>query len=243
MDDEKERAELTSGSEAKAAGAGTERAEQAAGTEAGPSGAEPKENVVSVWHGSGNTSWFRRRWFEGYTQYETLEENGKRVMHNVYPGYWYIQELDRRQRWQHRIAYIVLSLLSFGLLLFGSTRVIPPNIHWLGGVPAFVGLFTLCWALYGVVNDFIVPQKRTIGDYRSSSLSIIRGALVSAIASGVLVLVTLVYAVIGSPNPGLHVLAAAVELAAGGLAFAVFRLEKKVKYTKKQSELAGKYTM
>lgn len=220
-----------------------ELVERTEGTGTETSGAEPEENVVSVWHGSGNTSWFRRRWFDGYTQYETLEENGKRVMHHVYTGYWYIQELDERGRRQHRIAYIGLVLISAALLLFGSTRTIAANIHWPGGVPAFIGLFALAWALYGVVNDFIVPQKRTIGDYRASSLSIIRGGLVCAIASGVLALVTLVYAVIGSAGPWLHVLAAAAELAAGALAFAAYRMEKKVKYTKKQSELAGKYTM
>ena len=204
---------------------------------------EEEENVISVWHGSGNTSWLRRRWFEGYTQYETLDPDGKRVMHNVYTGYWYIQELDQRGRWQHRIAYILLSLISAALLLFGSTRVIAVNIHWPGGTPAFVGLMALAWVLYGVVNDFIVPQKRTIGDYRSSSLSIIRGGLVSAIACGVLVLVTLGYALFGSEKPGLHILSAAVELVAGGLGFLNYWYEKKVQYTKKQSELAGKYTM
>lgn len=204
---------------------------------------EEEENVVSVWYGSGNTSWFRRRWFEGYTQYETLEPNGKRVMHNVYTGYWYIQELDQRGRWQHRIAYIVLSLISFALLLFGSTRVIAANLHWPGGTPAFVGLMGLLWVLYGVVNDFIVPQKRTIGDYRASSKSILNGGLVSTIASGVLVLVTLGYALFGGGNPGLHILAAAAELLAGALAYLNRWYEKKVVYTKEQSELAGKYTM
>ena len=204
---------------------------------------EPEENVVSVWYGSGNTKWFRRRHFEGYTQYETLEPNGKRVMHHVYTGYYYTQELDQRGRWQHRIAYIVLSLLSAALILFGSTRVIAANIHWPGGVPAFAGLFGLAWVLYGVVNDFIVPQKRTIGDYRASSLSIERGGLVSAIACGVLAVVTLVYALIGSEKTMLHLLAAAAELVAGALAFWINRLETKVQYTQSRSELAGKYTM
>ena len=225
----------------------------------------PEENVVSVWHGSGNTSWFRRRWFEGYTQYETLEEDGRKVMHNVYTGYWYIQELDQRERRQHRIVYILLSLAGEALLLFGCTRVIAANWRWPCGLPAFVGLFSLLWALYGVVNDFIVPQKRTIGDYRASSLSILRGGLVCAVASCLLAVITLVFAVIciADPelhvlgeyvkhmmslhpdfaSPGLHVLTAAAELAAAALAFLEYRMEKKVKYTKKQSELAGKYTM
>ena len=204
---------------------------------------EPEENVVSVWHGSGNTKWFRKRWFDGYTQYETLEPNGKRVTHNVYTGYWYIQELDKRGRMQHRIAYIALTLLSAALLLFGSTRYIAANVHWPGGVPEFVGFFGLCWILYGVVNDFIVPQKRTIGDYRASSLSVKRGGLLSAVSCGVTCLVTLGYTIAGSAKTGLHLLAAGSELVAGALALLVWWLESKVKYTEKQSELAGKYTM
>ncbi len=204
---------------------------------------QQEEKVVSVWQGSGNTRWFHRRWFEGYTQYETLEPNGKLVTHHVYTGYWYIQELDKRGQWLHRLAYIALCLISAALILFASTRVIAANLHWPGGVPAFVELFGLFWVLYGVVNDFIVPQKRTIGDYRASSLSIIHGGLVAAVAAGVLALVTVGYAIFVGKDTGLHLLAAAAELAAGGLAFLNYWLEKKVKYTKERSELAGKYTM
>ena len=100
-----------------------------------------------------------------------------------------------------------------------------------------------CWALYGVVNDFIVPQKRTIGDYRATSVSIMRGSMTAAVACGVLALVTLGYTIAGSANTGLHLLAAAAELVGGGLGLLSFFYEKKVKYTEKQSELAGKYTM
>ena len=110
-------------------------------------------------------------------------------------------------------------------------------------MPAFAALFGRAWVLYGVVNDRIVPQKRTIGDYRSSSLSIIRGGLASAVASGVLALVTLGYLLAGSPKSGQHLLAAGAELVAGGLALLMCLTERKVKYTKQQSELAGKYTM
>ena len=204
---------------------------------------EPEENVVSVWYGSGNTKWFRRRHFEGYTQYETLEPNGKRVMHHVYTGYYYTQELDKRGRAVHRLAYTLLALAAGALLLLGSTRPVAANIHWPGGVPAFAGLFGLAWVLYGVVNDLLVPQKRTIGDYRASSLSVLRGALVGAIASGVLVLVTVGYAIVTKADVGLHLLAAGAELVAGVLALGIWRLEKNVKYTQSRSELAGKYTM
>ena len=63
------------------------------------------------------------------------------------------------------------------------------------------------------------------------------------VTAGVLTVVTLVYTVLGSEKTGLHLLAAAAELAAGGLAFLVRWLESKVKYTESRSELAGKYTM
>lgn len=204
---------------------------------------EPEENVVSVWYGSGNTKWFRRRRFEGYTQYETLEPDGRRVMHHVYTGYYYTQELDKRGRTVHRLAYTLLALAAGALLLFGSTRRVAANIHWPGGVPAFAGLFGFAWVLYGVVNDLLVPQKRTIGDYRASSLSVLRGALVGAVASGVLVLVTVGYAIVVKTDVGLHLLAAGAELAAAALALGIWRLEKTVKYTQSRSELAGKYTM
>jgi hypothetical protein len=204
---------------------------------------EPEENVVSVWYGSGNTKWFRRRHFEGYTQYETLEPDGRRVMHHVYTGYYYTQELDKRGRNIHRLAYTLLALAAGALLLLGSTRPVAANIHWPGGVPAFAGLFGLAWVLYGVINDLLVPQKRTIGDYRASSLSVLRGALVGAIASAVLVLVTVGYAIVLKTDVGLHMLAAGVELVAGALALVIWRLEKNVKYTQSRSELAGKYTM
>ena len=204
---------------------------------------EPEENVVSVWYGSGNTKWFRRRHFEGYTQYETLEPDGRRVMHHVYTGYYYTQELDQKGRWTHRAAYTALALAAGALLLVGSTRPVAANIHWPGGVPAFAGLFGLAWVLYGVVNDLLVPQKRTIGDYRASSLSVLRGALVGAIASGVLVLVTVGYAIALHKDVGGHLLAAGVELVGGVLALAIWYLEKQVKYTQSRSELAGKYTM
>lgn len=213
--------------------------------EAEPRSAEntPEENVVSVWYGSGNTKWFRKRWFDGYTQYETLEPNGKKVMHNVYTGYYYTQELDQRGRWTHRAAYILLALAAAALMLFGSTRAIAANMHWPGGVPAFAGLFGLVWVLYGVVNDFLVPQKRTIGDYRATSKSILRGGLVAAVAAAVLMVVTLVYTLLGSENTGLHLLSAGAELVTAVLAALIAWLEKKVKYTESRSELAGKYTM
>ena len=95
---------------------------------------EPEENVVSVWYGSGNTKWFRRRHFEGYTQYETLEPNGKKVMHHVYTGYYYTQELDKEGRIKHRIVYIAFAVIAAALLLFGSTRYIAANMRWFGGV-------------------------------------------------------------------------------------------------------------
>ena len=220
-----------------------EKALESKEAQAATTPAEPEENVVSVWYGSGNTKWFRRRHFEGYTQYETLEPNGKKVLHHVYTGYYYTQELDQEGRMKHRIVYFGFALMSAALLLFASTRYAAVNIHWPGGVPAFAGLFGLCWLLYGVVNDCIVPQKRTIGDYRASSLAIQRGGLVTVIACGVYALVAIGYAIVVRQRIGLHIVCVLAALVAGGLAFIVRWLESKVQYTQSRSELAGKYTM
>lgn len=204
---------------------------------------EPEENVVSVWYGSGNTSWFRRRHFDGYTMYETLEKNGKKVMHTIYTGVYYTPVLEKKQIRQHRLAYIVLFLVGLALILFSSTRPILANIHAYNGFPQGAALFGFAWFGYGIINDFVVPKRRTIGDYRASSLAIERGALVAAIACALSAVVTLIYIIIGVDKVGMHVIAILGELCAAVAAFFTWKIESKVKYEEKVSELAGKYTM
>ena len=200
------------------------------------------ENVVSVWHGSGNQSFFRRRYFDGYTQYETVNENGKLERHNVYTGTWYIQQLTKEQRIRRRIAYVLLLLAAAAALLFGITRYVQANNRWYGGLAGFVGLYGLGWAGVGLFNEFTVPQRRTIGDYRASSLGMKRGGLMAMIGCGAITVISLVYACMGV-QIGMHLLAAAMELLSGVMAAAIRVLESKVVYEKKLSDDAGKYTM
>lgn len=213
------------------------------GNETVPGNDDVEENVVSVWYGSGNTRFFRRRRFDGYTFYETLDENGKRVMHNVYTGVWYTQELDRPQRIRNRVAYVLLFLLGTALLLLGTTRVIPINSRAYGAAPAFAGLVAFGWMMVGIFNEFTVPQRRTIGEYRAASLALKRSGLMAAICCGLTFLLTVIFGLVGGVKPGAHVLAAVSELAAGAAGYAVHRIESRVKHSEKVSEDAGKYTM
>lgn len=202
-----------------------------------------EENVINVWKGSGTASWFRRRHFDGYTQYETMEENGKRVLHNVYTGVYYTPDLEKDQIIKHRILYIFLILAGLVLILYSSTRVITANTRAYIGLPQGATFFGFCWAAYGVINDFIVPKRRTIGDYRSSSRSIERGGLVAAIASALTAVITLVYMIIGVKKIGLHVVAMVGEFASAACGFFLWKVESKVVYNENISKLAGKYTM
>ena len=204
---------------------------------------QDEENVVSVWYGSGNGKFFRRRYFDGFTQYETLEADGKKVLHNVYVGYWYTQKLDRAARIRHRAAYILLFLIAAALTLIGCTRSIAANMPPYSGLFAFAGLLGCGWMAVSVFNEFTVPEKRTIGDYRASSLGLKRSGLMVTIACGLLAVTTLVFTCIGSEKTGLHLLAFGCELVAAACGMAVRVLESKVPYDKKLSELAGKYRM
>ena len=200
------------------------------------------ENVVSVWHGSGNDKFFRRRYFDGFTQYETLDSNGKRELHNVYTGVWYIQQLSKEQRNRRRLLYVALWLVAMAGLAFGATRSVMANIRWYGGLAAFAGLYGLGWIAVGIFNEFIVPQRRTIGDYRASSLGMKRGGLLAIIGCGGVAVISLVYVFMGV-QVGAHLLAGAAELVAAALAAGIRFLESKVVYEQKISEYAGKYTM
>ena len=201
------------------------------------------EEVVSVWEGSGNQKFHQRRYFDGYTQYETLGADGKRHRHNVYVGYWYIQQLTKEQRRNRRLIYILLFVIGLGTMFFGCTRTIPANTRWFAALPEFAALFGFLWVAIGIFNEFFVPQKRTIGDYRASSLGLKRGGMVALISSVLAFLITLIYAIIGKGDAGLTLIAAAVELVAAAAAFLVWWLERKVEYKKELSKDAGKFSM
>lgn len=202
-----------------------------------------EENVIKVWKGSGTAPWFRKRHFDGYTQYETLEADGKTVLHNVYTGVYYTPELEKKEIVQHRITYALLILAGLALILFSSTRVITANTRAFNGIPQGFTFMAFGCSAYGLINDLIVPKRRTIGDYRSSSLFLKYGGLVASITTALSALITLIYLLIGVNKIGLHVVALLGELAASAAGFLIWKIESKVKYTETVSKLAGKYNM
>ncbi|MBE6914722.1 MAG: hypothetical protein E7472_07325 [Ruminococcaceae bacterium] len=210
---------------------------------AGGTSQEEEETVISVWHGSGNTSFFRRRYFDGFTQYETLNANGKIQRHNVYTGTWYTQDLTREARIRYRCIYILLWLAATALLTLCCTRSVDANMAWYSGVAAFVGLFGFGWVAVGLFNEFTVPVQRTIGQYRASSKSMQRGAIMAAAASGICGLISLFYAFFGTERIGVHLLLALGEAAAAVLILLLRRMERGINYIQTRSKDAGKYTM
>ena len=204
---------------------------------------EGDEEIVSVWEGSGNNKFHQRRFFEGYVQYVTVGPDGKRHRYNVYTGYWYTQQLTKQERTRHKLLNILFFLVGAAALVFACTRTIPVNTRWFAAIPSFAGLYAFCWIAVAVFNEFIVPQKRTIGDYRATSLGLKRGGMMALISSGVTFLITLGYLMAGDGDLRLNLLAAVCELLAAGMGLLVWYLERKVVYEKKLSELAGKYQM
>ena len=204
---------------------------------------EGDEEIVSVWEGTGNTIFHQRRFFEGYVQYVTVSPDGKRHRHNVYTGYWYTQRLTKQERTRHKLWNILLFLVGAAALIFACTRVIPVNTRWFAAIPSFAGLYAFGWIAVAVFNEFIVPQKRTIGDYRATSLGLRRGGMMALVSSGVTFLVTLGYLLANDGDFRTNLIAAVCELLAAAAGYAVWRLEGKVVYDKKLSELAGKYQM
>ena len=202
-----------------------------------------EEQVVSVWYGSNNQKFFRRRYFDGYTYYETLRPNGKTQMHSVYTGYWHTPRLSKEERRRNRILYVLLWLFGTVLLFIGCTRYIGINSKAYGATPAFAALFAYGWMMVAIFNEFTVPLRRTIGDYRASSLSLQRSGLMASICCCATFVLTVVFLFIDNNKIGLHLLAAGCELASAVLAFLVRHIESKVVFDKELSEYAGKYTM
>ena len=208
-----------------------------------PAGTPEEEPIISVWKGSNEGKVFTRRWFEGYTQYETLGADGKKHLHNVYTGMWYIQQLPKKERNLHRLIYTLAVLLGFDLLLFGSTRYIPVNARAYGAIFPFAGMFSFGWMGVGLFNEFTLSQRRTIGEYRGSSEALEKSGLAAAICGAASCLLTLIFTLVARSQVGLHLLTAGSELLAGVIGYFVRRIESRVVYAEKMSSDAGKYNM
>lgn len=176
------------------------------------------------------------RHFEGYSEYEVVDENGYAHIKRVYTGMYYTHPLEGRRRvllkalfsalWAAAAVLFILAAAQRGV---GSHR--PAVAIW--QALAVVGL---AWAFLGLVHYLAEPRTMTVGEWRDSSQKLKRGSLIAALFLWAAAPALMLHLLRSAENPGRHLLCAGCFLLAGACMFALWLLERRIVYTLSASE-------
>jgi hypothetical protein len=172
------------------------------------------------------------RFFEGYSEVSVPKPNGKgHTIQRVYTGDYYRQDLTQGQRILIRGSYAALFL--FVAYMFISSAILPLAINstWYVVLPEAVSVPFLFWILIAFLFYLPALKDITIADYRSSSLSLQKATMASAISLGITVFAVVIFTCLNPSNQAeLGLLCAMKYAACGTMVLGINRLEKKVNY-------------
>ncbi len=177
------------------------------------------------------------RYFEGYAEYEMVNEKGKKTLRRVYTGAWYRQDLKAAAYVGLRIFYV---LLAVGVLfLFGAAAVYQKesgNVLYVV-LPEAATVGFLIYLLYILlVNYLFVPRKMTINDYRVSSRSLKNGSFGCAACLAADGLTTLLYLMLHRGAYAGIWYAVLEFLGASALSAAIYLTEGRIPYLMEENE-------
>lgn len=176
------------------------------------------------------------RHFEGYSEYEVVDEKGYTRIQRVYTGMYYIHPLEKRQRILLKVVFVALWLVAVALFVLGAMQPGTGNNRWYVSIWQVGDVVGLAWALFGLFNYLTVPRKMTIGDWRSSSQKLKHGSLFAAVFLWVTAIMILLDLILSAVNVGMHLLCAVCFLFSGLCMIAEWFLENKIVYKQMASE-------
>lgn len=176
-------------------------------------------------------SFFYHAYWRGWTEVRVDRIGKPYKVERVYTAPWIRQALPNRDYVLIRLLYGLLLALSIVLFCFTMTRRIGSNYCWyvaLFGMPATILMIVTLWVFVIYAK---APRKMTLWEHRVSSTYLRRAALVFSILLAATTLATGVYAALNpADQPVRHLLNAGLDLLAAAAAFAVFQVEKRMKY-------------
>lgn len=176
-------------------------------------------------------SGFYHSYYRGWSEVR-IDRLGKPFkVERIYTAPWIRQALSTRDYVLVRLLYFVLLALSVVLFVFAMTRRVGSNYCWyvaLFGMPAVIVLSVCIWIFFSYVK---APRKMTLWEHKSTSVYLKRASLAHAIILAATALSTCLYVILNpADQPWLQLMNVGLELVAAGCAFAVFWLEKRMKY-------------
>lgn len=177
------------------------------------------------------------RHFEDWAEVQRAEDDGHVHIERVYVGTYYISSLSRRKQVLLKIGFVLAWLTIIALFIAGAVQQTEANSLWYVTVFEAVATASLFWMLIALVHYLTAPEKKTINDYRSSSLSVQNSSILATAALFLTALFTLIQKMIHFQDAsGKQWLSIVVFLLAGVLCFGVNRVEKRAPYAEIPSD-------
>lgn len=176
------------------------------------------------------------RHFEGYAEYEMVDERGEARIQRVYTGMYYIPELDKKQRILHRLVQSTLWLLAWVVFVFGASRQGAGNSAWYVGLCQAVDIALLVWIGSGIFNYLIASKKMTVGEWRSSAQRVKHGCICASISMAATCSAAILDLVLTGENANAHLISASSFLAATLCMVALWLKERRLVYKRVSSD-------
>lgn len=178
-----------------------------------------------------NRSGFYHSYFRGWTEVRVDRPGKPYKVERVYTAPWIRQDLSARDYVMVRILYGLLIALSIALFVFTMTRNVGSNTCWyvaLFGMPSTILMFVVVWMFVSYAK---APRQMTLYEHRSTSSYLKWICLAFAIGIAATALTTVLYIFLNMEDEPLRqCLNVLLNLLASGSMFAVFMLERHMKY-------------
>lgn len=192
--------------------------------------AEGKMDYLDKNAGVSRSSFYHSYW-RGWTEVR-IDRPGKPFkIERVYTAPWIRQDVSNRDYVLYRLLYGVLIALAIAVFAIAMSQRVGSNYCWyvaLFGLPSTIMMFVMVWMFVVYAK---APRKMTLWEHRCSSIYLRRAALVFSILLAATALATVVYTLLNlADQPALQMLNVGLDLISAAGIFAVFRIEKKMKY-------------
>ena len=174
------------------------------------------------------------RFFEGYTEYVTVDSKGKKKTRRIYTDDFFSKDISARKKIALKLGYALALVVSVCLMLYAGRQPITRLLPWYAELPQAASVFFIGMMLYVFV--YYIPAKdnmtayvyrKSTGPMRTASL----GLAISLCAAALFAAVSLLTRATEKPSLS-DISYILCYLAAGGIEYGVYRVEKGIRYVR-----------
>lgn len=180
-----------------------------------------------------------KNFFSDFDIQESIDEKGRKKKVLIYKGNTWTMQVPEEKLPRRKIIFLMLTLVMVGLSVFANLQNVAGNRSGIAagaGLIFFVAAFFMGYScIYSLILKTPVLQR---AQYRETSIYLKIGSAAAAVLALTAMVTHIVIAAIGEipGERGGEILAAALWLAAGGIAAVLFFWEMKTEYVQKRND-------